>query len=273
MIQETLTFPLLQIKSYSFLLHLLGKVCLLHEHLKTLSGKTAFQPVPEEKEWERKEVGCVQNKNTERKEGGRRGKDGEKSPGKKDRIKDVQLKFRSPWAMSPFSFPPDSGDITGLITLLWMAGGTSFLQVVQFVDSQWYMMLTYVPLQDCCQQVQFFLFDFWLYFNLFFLSLAKASSVVWVFSIDLFYCYFTIYFTYFAQIFSICFILLPLVLISSSPRQSVCLAKLVLCCMYARLKLLFDDRDIYGLKSLLGILNPAFCKLKVAVLQFLLLIG
>lgn len=39
--------------------------------------------MPEEREWEREEVGCVQNKNTERKEGVKRGQDGGKSPGKK----------------------------------------------------------------------------------------------------------------------------------------------------------------------------------------------
>lgn len=39
MIQETPMFPLLQIKSYSFLLHLLGKVCLLHEHSKNTVWK------------------------------------------------------------------------------------------------------------------------------------------------------------------------------------------------------------------------------------------
>lgn len=45
--------------------------------------------MPEEREWEKEEVGCVQNINTERKQGGKRGKDRGKSPGKKDRIKDV----------------------------------------------------------------------------------------------------------------------------------------------------------------------------------------
>lgn len=79
MIQETPTFPLLQIKSYSFLLHLLGKVCLLHEHLKnTVWKKKVLFSLCQKKGSGREKLGVCRTKTQKEKREVKEDKTGER---------------------------------------------------------------------------------------------------------------------------------------------------------------------------------------------------